>query len=54
MNIEKISNISVDFAASNEEILATVEDENDKIISIKNSINEISQMSAALNEMLNA
>lgn len=52
-NIEKISNISVDFAASNQEILATVEDENDKIISIKNSINEISQMSAALNEMLN-
>lgn len=51
-NLEKISSISEENAASNQEILATIETENNEIIVIQKSINEIKQMSSKLNNML--
>jgi len=50
--IESIASISQENAASNEEILATIENENNDILTIKASIQEIKQMSGLLNEML--
>lgn len=50
--IENIASISEEHSASNQEILAVIENENSDILSIKDSIQEIKQMSAMLNEML--
>lgn len=50
--IENIASISEEHSASNQEILAAIENENSDILSIKDSIQEIKQMSAMLNEML--
>jgi methyl-accepting chemotaxis protein len=50
--IENIASISEEQAASNEEILAAIECENSDILAIKESIQEIKQMSTGLNEML--
>lgn len=50
--IESIASISEEQSASNQEILAAIETENNDIISIKDSIQEIKQMSTMLNEML--
>ncbi len=50
--IEGIASISEEQSASNQEILAAIETENSGIISIKESIQEIKQMSTILNEML--
>lgn len=50
--IENIASISEEQAASNEEILAAIECENSDILTIKESIREIKQMSAVLDEML--
>lgn len=52
VRIESIASISEEHSASNEEILATIESENNDIISIKASIQEIKEMSTVLNEML--
>lgn len=52
--IENIASISEEHSASNEEILATIENENNDIISIKDSIQEIKQLSSELNEMLHS
>ncbi len=50
--IESIASISEEHSASNEEILATIESENSDIIAIKDSIKEIKEMTAVLNQML--
>lgn len=50
--IENIASISQEQAASNQEILASIECENNDIIAIKDAIQEIKQMSIVLNEML--
>jgi methyl-accepting chemotaxis protein len=50
--IESIASISEEHSASNEEILATIESENNDIIAIKDSIEEIKEMTAVLNQML--
>lgn len=50
--IESIASISEEHTAANEEILSTLEIENNDINAIKNSIEEIKQMSAMLDEML--
>lgn len=50
--IENIASISEEHSASNEEILATLETENNDILSIRDSILEIKQMSSLLSEML--
>ncbi|MDF2985542.1 MAG: chemotaxis protein [Eubacterium sp.] len=52
--IESIASISEQHSASNEEILATIENENNDIIAIKESIQEIKKMSFILNEMLHS
>lgn len=52
--IENIVSISEEHSASNEEILATIETENNDINSIKDSIQEIKKLSAVLNEMLHS
>ena len=39
-------------SASNEEILSTIESENNDIITIKSSIQEIKEMTTVLSEML--
>ncbi len=53
-SIGDIAGISQQQAASNEEVLATIESENSDIILIKDAIAEIKQMSEVLNEMLRA
>lgn len=50
--IENIASISEEHTASNEEILATIESENNDILAIKESIQEIKNMSSVLNTML--
>ncbi len=50
--IENIASISEEHSASNEEILATLENENSGIIAIKDSVVEIKEMTSVLNEML--
>ncbi len=50
--IENIASISEEHSASNEEILATIESENADIIAIKDSISEIKEISAVLNQIL--
>jgi len=50
--IENIASISEEQAASNEEILATIECESNDIIAIRDAIQEIKKMSVMLNEML--
>lgn len=50
--IESIASIAEEHSASNEEILATIESENNDIISIKDSLQEIKEMTAVLNQML--
>ncbi len=50
--IESIASISEEHSASNEEILATIENESSDIIAIKDSIKEIKDMTAVLNQML--
>jgi len=52
--IESIASISEQHSASNEEILATIESENNDIMKIKASIQEIKQMSSMLYEMLHS
>lgn len=52
--IENIASISEEQSASNEEILAAIECENNDIMTIKESIEEIKQMSAVLDEMLHS
>lgn len=51
--IENIASISEEHSASNQEILATLENENSEIVSIKESINEIGKMTHVLDQMLN-
>lgn len=53
-SIGDIAGISQQQAASNEEVLATIESENSDIILIKDAIQEIKQMSEVLNGMLQA
>ena len=53
-SIGDIAGISQQQAASNEEVLATIESENSDIILIKDAIVEIKQMSEVLNGMLQA
>lgn len=50
--LENIASISDEQSASNQEILAAIEIENNDIIAIKSAIQEIKQMSTVLNEML--
>lgn len=50
--IENIAGISEEHSASNEEILATLENENSDIIAIGNALQELKQMSMVLNDML--
>jgi methyl-accepting chemotaxis protein len=50
--IENIASISEEHSASNEEILATIENENNDIVSIKASIQEIKEMSKVLNDLM--
>jgi len=50
--IESIASISEENSASNEEILSTIESENNDIITIKASIQEIKEMTTVLSEML--
>lgn len=50
--IENIASISEEHSASNEEILASIESENSDINEIKESIQEIKNMSNVLSEML--
>jgi methyl-accepting chemotaxis protein len=50
--IENIASISEEHSASNEEILATIENENNDIVSIKASIQEIKEMSRVLNDLM--
>ena len=50
--IESIASISEENSASNEEILSTIESENNDIITIKSSIQEIKEMTTVLSEML--
>jgi methyl-accepting chemotaxis protein len=50
--IENIASISEEHSASNEEVLATIENENNDIVSVKNSIQEIKKLSDVLNELL--
>ena len=52
--IEAIASISEENAAAVEEILATVEDENQQIIQISGAVEGIRQMSRDLKDMLNA
>jgi Methyl-accepting chemotaxis protein len=50
--VESIASISEEHSASNEEILATIENENNDISSIGNAIQEIKKMTSVLNDML--
>lgn len=50
--IESIASISEEHSASNEEILATIENENIDMMSIKSAIQEIKEMSSYLNHMI--
>ncbi len=50
--IENIAGISEEHSASNEEILATLENENSDIIAIGNALQELKHMSMVLNDML--
>ncbi len=52
--IENIASISQEHTASNEEILATIESENNDILAVKTSIQEIQKLSGVLNEMLHS
>lgn len=52
--VENIASISEEHTASNEEILATIENENNDILAIKTSIQEIQKLSTVLNEMLHS
>lgn len=50
--IENIASISQEHTASNEEILATIENENTDILAIRESIKEIQNLSENLNEIM--
>ncbi len=50
--VESIASISEEHSASNEEILATIENENNDISSIGNAIQEIKKMTSVLNDMM--
>ncbi len=52
--IENIASISEEHSASNEEILATIESENNDILSVRESIHEIQKLSTVLDEMLHS
>lgn len=52
--VESIASISEEHAASNEEVMATLENENSDIIAINNSIKEVKQLSDTLSEMSKA
>ncbi len=53
-SIGNIAGVAQEQAASNEEVLAAIESENNDIIAIKGAIGEIKQISEVLNEMLQA
>ncbi len=50
--IENIASISEEHSASNEEILATIENQNNDIVAINTSIQEIKEMSRVLNDLM--
>lgn len=50
--VENMASISQEHSASNEEILVSIENENSDILEIKNSIEEIKQMSVHLNDIM--
>jgi methyl-accepting chemotaxis protein len=52
--IESIASISEENAASVQEVLATVEDENQQIIRISESVEGISELSRNLKSLLNS
>jgi methyl-accepting chemotaxis protein len=52
--IENMASLSEENAASVEEILATVENDNDQILAINTAIKEIDEMCAKLAELVEA